>query len=75
MAKKKISKSAVIFNRFIKAFLAGGLASIGVLIANGVSFSNEQELKNLIVTLVGAFLTGGIMAIQKWYTWTDEPKA
>lgn len=75
MAKKKVSKIEAIVKRFLKAFIAGGLASIGVLVANGVTFSDEKEFKNFLLTLVGAFITGGIMAIQKWYSWTDAPKA
>jgi len=70
-----MTKSKSVFNRFLKAFLAGGLASIGALISAGVSFSTTQELKNFIVVLIGAFLSGGIMALEKYLSWTTETKA
>lgn len=70
-----MTKSKSVFNRFLKAFLAGGLASISALISAGVSFSNTNELKNFIVVLIGAFFSGGIMALEKYLSWTTEPKA
>ena len=51
--------------RFLRAFVAGGLASVATLLALGVSFKSLEEVRNFVPVLMIAFITGGIMAIDK----------
>lgn len=55
--------------RFLRAFISGGLASI-VLVPALTGFSLE-ELKTWALMLVYAFVTGGIMALDKAVRYTD----
>jgi len=64
-----------IFKRFLKGFVAGGLAEVVVKLTAGVSISSLADLKNLGATLLLAFFVGGLLAIQKWLSWTPEPRA
>lgn len=51
--------------RFLKGFLAGGVGAVFVVTSSGVSFSTLGEAKHLGLVILGAFLTGGLLAIEK----------
>lgn len=55
----------VSLKRFAKAFIAGGLGSVGVLLGAGVAIKSLEEAKHLALILLGAFITGGIMGLEK----------
>lgn len=64
----------VAVKRFAKAFIAGGLASAGALLAAGVSLRSLDEAKNFGVVLATAFLAGGLMALEKAVSYVPEPQ-
>jgi hypothetical protein len=64
------SKAVVILKRFLKGFMAGGLASVAAQLASSIVISNLSDLRKLGASLAIAFLTGGILAIEKLVNWT-----
>jgi len=70
-----MTKTKSVLKRFAKAFVSGGFSSVAVLLASGVTISNLAEAKNTLFVLSIAFISGGIMAIDKLLNWTPEPKA
>lgn len=61
-----MSKLQSVFLRFAKGFVAGGLASVGVLLSVGLP---ATDLKKLGLALLTAFLSGGLLAVEKAYNW------
>lgn len=53
----------VILKRFAKAFVSGGVASLLIVLAQAPS--SLEQLKPWLLALGVAFLTGGLMAIEK----------
>ena len=52
--------------RFVKAFVAGGLAQLGAqLTITPAGFGSLAETKTWAAALAAAFLTGGLMAVNK----------
>lgn len=60
-----------IAKRFAKAFLAGGLTSLTVQLANSPQpgFTSLGEFKVWGVSLLYAFVVGGILALEKASRW------
>lgn len=58
-----------IIKRFLKGFLAGGLSSVVVILNAGVTISSIADLKQFAVSLLLAFMTGGILALDKALRW------
>ena len=68
------SKFISIANRFLKGFVAGGYSSMLAQLAMGVTITSTLDLKKFAYSLVVAFLTGGLLAIEKLWNWTPaEP--
>lgn len=61
-----MSKFESVLIRFVKGFVAGGLASIGMLLASGLP---ATDLRKLAIALLTAFLSGGLLAVEKAYNW------
>ena len=57
--------------RFARSFVAGGLAALTLQLTNSPQpgFNNFVEAKVWIVSLVYAFLVGGVMALEKASRW------
>ena len=55
--------------RFLKGFVSGGLASVAALINAGVTISSLDEFANFGFALLAAFVTGGLLAIEKLWSW------
>lgn len=55
----------IILKRFAKAFLAGGCASLTVQLAMTPSIVDFNSLKPWLLSLAVAFISGGLMAIEK----------
>ena len=51
--------------RFARAFVAGGVASVATFIAAGTPVTEFKDINNLAFPLFMAFLSGGIMALDK----------
>ena len=60
-----------IFKRFGRSFVAGGLAALTVQFASSPQpgFSNLAELKVWGISLIYAFIVGGVMALEKASRW------
>ena len=63
-------KYKAICKRFLKGFIAGGAASAIIVLNAGVTIRTLEDLKTFGISLGIAFLTGGLMAIEKGLTWT-----
>lgn len=59
--------------RFLRAFAAGGIASVLAMLALGVQIKSWEDLGQFAVAVVIAFMTGGLMAIDKLIRY--EPKS
>lgn len=57
--------------RFAKGFLAGGLGSVAALLEAGVTVTSLADLTNLGFALLAAFVSGGVLALQKWVSWVE----
>lgn len=64
-------KTQSFFVRFAKGFIAGGMGAIALQIQAGVQLSSLADLKMLGLTLTGAFITGGLLAIEKMLSWQE----
>lgn len=60
-----------IFKRFLKGFLASGVASMVLIFKAGVVINTLEDLKQLVVVLFVAFFTGGLMALEKTLRWKE----
>lgn len=61
-----------VVTRFGKAFIYGGLASVLAQLAIVPTLATLEDLKTWGTALLFAFLTGGIMALEKALNW--QPK-
>lgn len=57
--------------RFIRGFISGGIASVLALFSMGTTISSLAEFKDFVYALAIAFLTGGLMAIDKLIRWEE----
>lgn len=73
MNQEIISKGQAVLKRFIKGGLAGALAAIGAItIASPHTWSDvSSAVAVLVYSVIVGFFSGGIMAIEKAYNWTD----
>jgi Na+-transporting NADH:ubiquinone oxidoreductase subunit NqrE len=55
----------VILKRFSRAFISGGLASMAAMLATGVQVKDLTEINHLLFTLGIAFISGGLLALDK----------
>lgn len=62
-----------ILKRFLKGFIGGGVASMLLVLKAGILVQSLADLKTLGFTLGVAFVTGGLLAIEKWASWTEFP--
>lgn len=65
----------VIAKRFLRGFIAGGIGSVGALLYAGVNISSPDDLRKLAIALAAAFISGGLLAIDKMLRWKDEPES
>jgi len=61
-----------VFMRFARAFVAGGLASIAAMLALGAQVKSWEDLGQFVVALAIAFMTGGLMALDKLLRYKNE---
>ncbi len=66
------SKFWTIFKRYGRAFVAGGLSAMVVLIPANIS--GVEGLDKLGISLGIAFLSGGILALEKALRWTEPER-
>lgn len=59
--------------RFAKGFVAGGLSSVMLIIGAGFQFHNLADFRTWLTSLVFAFLTGGLLAVEKMYNYIPQP--
>ncbi len=51
--------------RFVRGFVAGGIASMVLVLQAGVMINSVEDLKQLGAALSVAFITGGLLALDK----------
>ena len=63
--------------RFIKGAVAGMLAALGAITMQVPTTwaSLESALVALAYAAVVGFFSGGFLALEKWYNWSDTPTA
>lgn len=61
--------------RFAKGFIASGLASAAVLLLNGATIQSIDDLKKFSLSLAIAFVTGGILGVEKMVNYENVPTA
>ena len=63
----------VIFRRFARAFVAGGLVSLSAQLATSPQplFGSPTDLKVWGISLFYAFFVGGVLALEKAARWTE----
>ena len=65
----------IIAKRFIRGFLAAGIASVTASLAAGVTVTSLEDLKKLGLSLAVAFISGGLLSADKLIRLTDESQA
>lgn len=65
----------IIAKRFLRGFLAAGIASVSATLAAGVTVTSLEDLKKLGLSLAVAFISGGLLSIDKLVRLSDEPQA
>lgn len=61
-----MTKLQSVLLRFVKGFVSGGLGSVAVLLSAGIP---ATDLKKLGLALITAFISGGLLALEKAYNW------
>lgn len=56
----------IVLKRFVKAFLSGGAGALLVALGSAPSLTTLASLKMWLSTLAVAFISGGILAIEKY---------
>lgn len=51
--------------RFAKGFVAGGIAQVVLIVGPGLHFSTLKDITSITVTLVFAFMVGGLLGVEK----------
>lgn len=51
--------------RFLKGFLAGGIAQVALIVGPGLHFSTLADFKAILTSVVFGFIVGGLLAIEK----------
>ena len=55
-----------VFKRFLRAFVSGGAAQLVLMFASGnVAIDSWNDFSHWLIVLLVAFITGGVMAIDK----------
>jgi hypothetical protein len=69
-------KAQVLFERFLRGFVAGGVASaIAVVPNDGMNLDDATAwLFRLILAALTGGITGGLLALDKYFRWTDQPQ-
>ena len=57
--------------RFAKGFIAGGIAQVVLIIGPGLQFKNMDDLKAIATSLVFGFIVGGLLAVQKMFSYVQ----
>lgn len=55
----------IVLKRFLKAFLSGGAGALSVALVAAPSLTTLASLKMWLSTLAVAFISGGLLAIEK----------
>jgi hypothetical protein len=51
--------------RFLKGFLAGGLAQVVLIVGPGLHFATLADIRAIVTSLVFGFIVGGMLAVEK----------
>lgn len=64
-------KTKSFFVRFFKGFIAGGASSVMVQLSAGITLQSMADVNNALSLVFMAFLTGGLLAVEKMLTWQE----
>ena len=69
-------KFIVLFKRFLRGGIAGAVGSMATLVPFSGSSLVEIKTWLFMLAIAGAtgFISGGILALDKFLRWEDEPK-
>lgn len=59
--------------RFVKGFIAGGVAQAVLIMQAGLTFHDVTELRNVGWMLLAGFITGGLLALEKMLMYEPSP--
>lgn len=65
-------KIKAFFKRFLKGFVAGGIASMIPLLSTLSPEATLKDPKILLYNLIVAFLTGGLLAVEKMINYVPQ---
>jgi hypothetical protein len=65
-----IDKINAVIKRFMKGFIAGGIAQVLLIVGAGLQFHNLEDLRTYGIAIVFGFLTGGLLAVEKMLNYT-----
>jgi hypothetical protein len=69
-----MTQTKAVLKRFLKGFVAGGLAQAILIINGGLTVHSIEDLKSIGFTLLSGFLVGGLLALEKMLSWQDAPQ-
>jgi hypothetical protein len=64
-------KTKSVLKRFVKIFIAGGVAGLSTAFVATPSFNTLADLKMWMFTLITAFVSGGLAALEKYLNWQE----
>lgn len=67
-----MTKFEVGFRRFLKGFVAGGIAQVVLIIGPGLQFRNLEDIRAILTSLTFGFLVGGLLGVQKMLTYKES---
>lgn len=56
--------------RFVKGFIAGGVAQVVLIVGAGLQFHNLTDVRTYATAIAFGFLTGGLLAVEKMLNYT-----
>lgn len=62
-----------IVKRFLKGFVAGGIASALMIVKSTSVLSTWHDMQMFAFALIVGFITGGLLAVEKALSWEDIP--
>lgn len=68
-----MTKYKSVFNRFVKGLFSGAVTSMGlVTVAQPSTWKELSDVLSLLaVAGIAGAINGGLLALQKWYSWKE----
>lgn len=69
-----MTKAQVVFNRFLKGFIASAIPIIVTALAGVTQFNNANEVRAFLIGIAVPVITGGLLAFEKAINWVEPEK-